>query len=126
MYLPEDGSCPWDSAADALDRKHALLVIQPAAPKSGGGEAGLLLWHLHSTFGAASTTRVGAPVRSYVGAYLATLCAHVALKGLHGNEARRALRGVPFPEQRALCLSLSGVRSLRGACPPSGVLAESG
>ena len=87
------------------------------------------MWHLHSTFGAASipsTMRVGAPVRSYVGAYLATLCAQVALEGLDGNEARRALRGVPFPEQRALCLSLSGVRSLRGACPPSGVLAESG
>ena len=84
------------------------------------------MWHLHSTFGAAAQGPVSQPVRSYVGAYLATLCAQVALEGLDGNEARRALRGVPFPEQRALCLSLSGVRSLRGACPPSGVLAESG
>ena len=95
MYLPEDGSCPWDSAANALDRNHALLVIQPAAPTSGGGEAGLLLWHLHSTFGAASTMRVGAPVRSYVGAYLATLCAHVALEGLVCE------RGAPCPARRA-------------------------
>lgn len=51
------------------------------------------------------------PVRSYVGAYLATLCAHVALEGLDGNEVRRPLRGMPFPapspkRRRALCLSL--------------------
>ena len=85
-------------------------MIQPAVARNSAGQRGLILWHLHSTFKGADK-----PLNC-VGAYLATLCAHVAtvchsLSHIPHGVPRAANGRVP----RAARVPPSGARHPSGA-----------